>query len=66
MDKMKTGCIVCNMGYFNIEIDVVSNLLFVLLFVVLFVVLFVLLYLKVLEIGKFKFYVDIYDWFSVV
>ena len=24
MDKMKTGCIVCNMGHSNTEIDVVS------------------------------------------
>lgn len=25
MDKMKTGCIVCNMGHSNTEIDVVST-----------------------------------------
>ena len=25
MDKMKNGCIVCNMGHSNTEIDVVSN-----------------------------------------
>lgn len=25
MDKMKTGCIVCNMGHSNTEIDVVSQ-----------------------------------------
>lgn len=27
MDKMKNGCIVCNMGHSNTEIDVVSCLL---------------------------------------
>lgn len=25
MDRMKNGCIVCNMGHSNSEIDVVSN-----------------------------------------
>lgn len=25
MDKMRNGCIVCNMGHSNTEIDVVSN-----------------------------------------
>lgn len=25
MDKMKNGCVVCNMGHSNTEIDVVSN-----------------------------------------
>jgi adenosylhomocysteinase len=25
MDKMKNGCIVCNMGHSNTEIDVVSD-----------------------------------------
>jgi len=27
MDKMKNGCIVCNMGHSNTEIDVVSSCL---------------------------------------
>lgn len=31
MDKMKNGCIVCNMGHSNTEIDVVSNFFTVLL-----------------------------------
>lgn len=35
MDKMKTGCIVCNMGHSNTEIDVVSNSLSVSLSVAL-------------------------------
>lgn len=26
MDKMKNGCIVCNMGHSNTEIDVVRNI----------------------------------------
>ena len=25
MDKIKNGCIICNMGHSNTEIDVVSN-----------------------------------------
>lgn len=78
MDKMKTGCIVCNMGHSNTEIDVVSNslsmslsvslsvALSVSLSMSLSVALFVSLYLKVLEIGKFKFHVDIHDWLSAV
>lgn len=74
MDKMKTGCIVCNMGHSNTEIDVVSNSLSVSLSVALSVslsmslsvALFVSLYLKGLEIGKFKFHVDIHDWLSAV
>lgn len=28
MDKMKNGCVVCNMGHSNTEIDVVSITLF--------------------------------------
>lgn len=66
MDKMKTGCIVCNMGHSNTEIDVVSNSLSLSLSVSLSVALSVSLYLKVLEIGKFKFHVDIHDWLSAV
>lgn len=27
MDKMKSGCVICNMGHSNTEIDVVSSLI---------------------------------------
>ena len=31
MDRLKNGCIVCNMGHSNTEIDVVSLIFFTLL-----------------------------------
>lgn len=29
MDKMKNGCIVCNMGHSNTEIDIVSDIIWI-------------------------------------